>query len=92
MLATNGTVRVWSSVQQVPYLIYNTNQWVGYDDMQSLTGKVSSLTSVIQTKLLKHCTAGVIRVLHGIYLHVVLIFLERHNSNDFTRIHLQTIF
>jgi hypothetical protein len=41
MLMASGTQRVWSKAQQVPYLIYGSNQWVGYDDVLSLTGKVS---------------------------------------------------
>jgi chitinase len=36
MLAVSSTRRVWSSEQQVPYLIYGGNQWVGYDDPESL--------------------------------------------------------
>jgi len=40
-LARNGTTRFWSTEQQVPYLIYNGNQWLGYDDAQSVAGKVS---------------------------------------------------
>jgi hypothetical protein len=41
-LLTSGSARrVWSIEQAVPYLI-NGNQWTSYDDVQSLTGKVSS--------------------------------------------------
>jgi GH18 family chitinase len=41
LAANNNTGRVWDTVQQVPYLI-NGNQWISYDDVQSLTGKVRS--------------------------------------------------
>jgi len=41
MLAVSGTRRVWSSEQQVPYLIYGGNQWVGYDDPESLKIKAA---------------------------------------------------
>lgn len=50
MLQTAGTVRTWSTAQQVPYLVYNSNQWVGYDDADSLTGKVSSKWSFIHLR------------------------------------------
>jgi GH18 family chitinase len=54
MLASNGTQRVWSDVQKVPYLIYGGNQWVGYDDEQSLTGKVSIEPYCARIKLLNN--------------------------------------
>jgi GH18 family chitinase len=41
MQTSNGTQRVWSDAQQVPYLISGGTQWVTYEDEQSLTVKVS---------------------------------------------------
>lgn len=38
-LLNSGWTRIYNEEQQVPY-IYNGNQWIGYDDEQSLTQKV----------------------------------------------------
>jgi hypothetical protein len=46
-LMISSSRRVWSNEQQVPYLIYESNQWIGYDDVQSLTGKVSKIVCLI---------------------------------------------
>ena len=37
---SQGWTRVWEPEHKVPY-IYNGNEWVGYDDTQSLTEKVA---------------------------------------------------
>ena len=39
-LLKNGWTRVYNTEQQVPY-VYNGNQWIGYDDTQSLTLKIN---------------------------------------------------
>ncbi len=39
LLNNSASTRVWSADQQVSYL-YLGSQWVGYDDVQSLTSKV----------------------------------------------------
>ena len=41
MLSSGKAIRVWDFEQKVPYLKYN-DEWFGYDDIQSLTYKVSS--------------------------------------------------
>lgn len=38
-MLNSGGVRVWDDEHKVPYL-YKGDQWVGYDDIQSLTLKV----------------------------------------------------
>ena len=35
----NGWKRIWNDEQKVPYA-YNGDQWVGYDDLESLEIKV----------------------------------------------------
>lgn len=35
----SGWTRIWNSENQVPYA-FSGNQWIGYDDMQSLKLKV----------------------------------------------------
>ncbi|KAI0214239.1 Chitotriosidase-1 [Lamellibrachia satsuma] len=48
-----GGTRVFHSEHQVPYA-YKNNQWIGYDDVQSLTGKVFPLLLLLL--LLQHVT------------------------------------
>lgn len=36
----NGWTRVWDNAQRVPYA-YGNNQWVGYDDAQSIQEKIN---------------------------------------------------
>jgi chitinase len=43
-LLQNGWTRVYNTEQQVPY-VYNGNQWIGYDDTQSLTQKANYIVS-----------------------------------------------
>lgn len=43
-LLNNGATRVYSKQQQAPYLYIN-NQWMGYDDTESLKAKVKYITS-----------------------------------------------
>lgn len=38
--SSSGWRRVWDSAMQVPYAIYDGNQWVGYDDAESLGRKI----------------------------------------------------
>ena len=40
---SKGWVRVWDEESKVPYAYYE-NQWVGYDDVESLKEKVSTST------------------------------------------------
>jgi len=40
MLGNAGTVKVFDAEQQVPYA-YNGDQWVGYDDLDSIAAKVA---------------------------------------------------
>jgi len=48
MLADDTTRTYWSDEQQVPYLVYADDQWVGYDNAVSLSIKVSkSIRSVL---------------------------------------------
>jgi len=42
--------RIYNEEQQVPY-IYNGNQWIGYDDEQSLTQKVFFFLKIRRFKL-----------------------------------------
>ena len=57
-----GGTRVWDEEQQVPY-IYKGDQWVGYDDMQSLKVKVNLANTT------KHVLSFSVETsLFGIYL------------------------
>ena len=43
LLKSNWT-RVYNTEQQAPY-VFNGNQWIGYDDIQSLTQKANYIVS-----------------------------------------------
>jgi chitinase len=43
LLKSNWT-QVYNTEQQAPY-VYNGNQWIGYDDIQSLTQKANYIVS-----------------------------------------------
>lgn len=40
----NGWTRVWDNAQKVPYA-YGNNQWVGYDDAQSIQEKINYINN-----------------------------------------------
>ena len=68
----NGGVRYWDNVQQVPYVVQG-DQWVGYDDQQSLTAKVSIYLR--ETIYIQIYTIVAINVYHlCIIIHTYLSF------------------
>ena len=48
----SGFKRYWVDEIKAPYAVFQTNQWLGYDDLQSIQAKVIVLTSDFGKRIL----------------------------------------